>query len=199
MVIVWDGSWQKMEISLSAHIIISYMALLPLLFLEKVFGKLRHLGGSLSLFGQPLGIGSSREITWVSRGFDFVDWCIMCRCCGETMDHLLLHCRKAYRLWCFVFKTFGISWVPSRTVQECLFSWWNWLGKHSSNIWNLVPLCLMWCIWRERNRRTFEDLDRSKDQLLALFAGSLFDWARAWGLTSSYSIPFFLSSLLLCN
>ena len=52
-----------MEISLSAHIIISYMALLPLLFLEKVFGKLRHLGGSLSLFGQPLGIGSSREIT----------------------------------------------------------------------------------------------------------------------------------------
>ena len=52
-----------MEISLSAHIIISYMALLPLLFLEKVFGKLRHLGGSLSLFGQPLGIGSLREIT----------------------------------------------------------------------------------------------------------------------------------------
>ena len=43
------------------------------------------------------------------RGFDFVDWCIMCRCCGETMDHLLLHCGKAYRLWCFVFRIFGIS------------------------------------------------------------------------------------------
>ena len=26
------------------------------------------------------------------RGFDFVDWCIMCRCNGETVDHLLLHC-----------------------------------------------------------------------------------------------------------
>ena len=81
----------------------------------------------------------------------------------------------------------------------CLFSWWNWLGKHSSNIWNLVSLCLMRCIWRECNRRTFEDLDRSEDQLLALFSGSLFDWARAWGLTSSDSIPFFLNSLLLCN
>ena len=32
------------------------------------------------------------------KGYDFVDWCIMCRCCGETVDHLLLHCRKAYRL-----------------------------------------------------------------------------------------------------
>ena len=48
------------------------------------------------------------------------------------------------------------------------------------------------------NRRTFEDLDRSDDQLLALFSGSLYDWARAWGLTSSDSLPLFLSSLHLC-
>ena len=89
--------------------------------------------------------------------------------------------------------------MGSLTMQDCLFSWWNWLGKHSSNIWNLVPLCLTWCIWRERNRWTVEDLNRSEDQLLALFSGSLFDWGRAWGLTSSDSIPLFLSSLLLCN
>ena len=30
------------------------------------------------------------------RGFDFVDWCIMCRCNGEMVDHLLLYCKKAY-------------------------------------------------------------------------------------------------------
>ena len=30
------------------------------------------------------------------RGFDFVDWSIMCRYNGETVDHLLLHCEKAY-------------------------------------------------------------------------------------------------------
>ena len=32
------------------------------------------------------------------KGYDFVDWCIMCRCCGETVDHLLLHCGKTYQL-----------------------------------------------------------------------------------------------------
>ena len=131
------------------------------------------------------------------RGFDFVDWFIMCRCCGETVDHLLLHCENADHLWCFAFKIFGISWGPSRMVSDLLFSWWNWLGKHSSYIWNLVPLCLMWCIWNERNRWTFEDLDRSKDHLLDIFSGSLFDWARAWGLTSSDSLALFLSSLSL--
>lgn len=35
--------------------------------------------------------------------------------------------------------------------------WRNWLGKHSFVIWNLAPLCLLWAIWRERNRHTFED------------------------------------------
>ncbi|KAL4613723.1 hypothetical protein ACB092_07G001100 [Castanea dentata] len=36
------------------------------------------------------------------RRLDFVDWCIMCRHCGETVDHLLLHCEMAYRLWSFI-------------------------------------------------------------------------------------------------
>ena len=70
----------------------------------------------------------------------------MCRCSEETVDHLLLHCKRAYRLWSFTFRSFGISWVLPRLVADILFGWWNWLGKHSSNIWNLVPLCLMWCI-----------------------------------------------------
>ena len=33
--------------------------------------------------------------------------------------------------------------------------------------------------------------------MLALYSGSLFDWARVWGLTSSDSLPLFLSSLSL--
>ena len=114
-----------------------------------------------------------------SRGMDFVDWCIMFCCNGETVDHLLLHCGKAYRLWNLMFRSFGIVWVLPRSVADTLFSWWNWLGMHSSSIWNLAPLCVMWCHWRERNWRTFEDMESSDDQLLASFSGTLFDWSRA--------------------
>ena len=40
------------------------MVLLPLFFHGKVFGRLRHLGVSLFLFGQLHGIGFSRMITY---------------------------------------------------------------------------------------------------------------------------------------
>ena len=48
-----------------------------------------------------------------------------------------------FELALVLFFYFGVMGL---TVQDFLFSWWNWLGNHSSYIWNLVPLCLMWCI-----------------------------------------------------
>ena len=108
-----------------------------------------------------------------------MDWCIMCYHCEETVDHLLLHYEMANQLWNFVFITFGLSWVISRSIPDLLFGWWNWLGKHSSQIWNLIPLYILWCIWKEQNGKTFEDLDSSDDPMLASFSGTLFYWSRA--------------------
>jgi hypothetical protein len=62
------------------------------------------------------------------------------------MDHLLLHCLATFYLWCFVFQYFGIHWVLPSMVTDILFSWWNCFGKHSSGVWKLVPLCLMWTV-----------------------------------------------------
>ena len=36
------------------------------------------------------------------------------------------------------------------------------MGHHRHiEIWKAVPHCLMWCIWRERNARTFEEGERN--------------------------------------
>jgi hypothetical protein len=69
-------------------------------------------------------------------------------------------------------------------------------GKHSSDV-NLVPLCLMWTIWKDRNQNTFEDVASSKSQFLECFASFLFDWSCAWGLTFSSSVIHFIVSLSL--
>ena len=81
------------------------------------------------------------------------------------MDHLVLHCKFAYAFWCKVFLTFGIQWMMPKTITALLFGWRNWLGEHFSKIWNMVPTCLMWLIWREWNTHTFEVTVRFADIL----------------------------------
>ena len=115
----------------------------------------------------------------MKRGYVMAGWCCMCRGAGETLDYLLLHCGVVREVWSFVLQTFGISWVFPDRVIELLFGWWNWFGKSSSGVWNLVPSCLMWTIWRERNRRTFENIENPVGKIIEIFFGTLFDWSRA--------------------
>jgi len=188
-----------MEILISVCFIISYMVLPLLFFHGKIFRRLRHPGMSLSLFGHSHGTGFSQEITCGLGALISLTGALCIVFVGRQWIICCYIVEKANRLWSFVFRTFRISWDLSRLVIDFLFSWWNWLGKYSSHIWNLVLLCLMCCIWREHNQGTFEDLNRSDDQLLALISDFLFDWFRVWELTSSDSLPLFLSSLFLCN
>jgi hypothetical protein len=87
-----------------------------------------------------------------------VGWCCLCRCNGENVAHLLLHCPVARELWNYVFRRFGVDWVISGSVLDHLAGWRNWFGKHDSDVWNLVPACVMWSLWREKNNRTFHKL-----------------------------------------
>ena len=52
----------------------------------------------------------------------------------------------------------------------------------------------MWCIWRERNRRTFEDLDKSEANCLLSF---LDPFLIGVGLGDSHLVTLFLYSLAL--
>lgn len=83
-----------------------------------------------------------------------------------------------------------------KRVVDLLGGWWNMLGRHTSNIWNLVPSCLMWTLWHERNQHTFEEV-KSENQVLDCFTTTFFEWSRAWGFTSGITVLHFISSLSL--
>ena len=79
----------------------------------------------------------------------FLDWCYMCKRCGESMDHLLhhllLHCPIAFVLWSLVFCLFGIHLVMPHKVIELFKSWQGKFKRHrNTNFWRLVPHCLIW-------------------------------------------------------
>ena len=100
------------------------------------------------------------------KGYSLAGWCCMCRSDRETVSHLLLHCLEVIVLWSFIFQSFNIQRLLSRRVADLLLGGRNWLGKHSSDIWNLVHSCLIWTVWCERDSRTFEDKWSSVDSFL---------------------------------
>ena len=116
------------------------------------------------------------------RGRTLENRCCVCCCNEESVDHLLISCLVAHSLWMYMLWLFGIDWVM-RSVADLLFCWYHWLGKHNSNIWNLVPGCLMWNIWTEQNWCSFEDTGKSLAQLYNLCQRTLFDWSRCWDLS----------------
>ena len=91
----------------------------------------------------------------------------------------------------------GVQWVMPNTIVSLLFAWRNWLGTYSSKVWNLVPECLMWLVWKERNARTFEDIESPIDTLKTLLARTLFEWSRIWGLMHCSFLTDFLISISL--
>ena len=126
-----------------------------------------------------------------------LDWCYMCKCNGESVDHLFLHCPVAMDLWVMVLGLFGVSWVMPQSVFWFLACWQGRFGRHwNGYIWLIVLLCLTWCIWRERNSRCFEDIERFILDLKLFFFRTLLDWLVAM---QNQSFPSFIDFLDSCN
>ena len=129
------------------------------------------------------------------RGRPLANHCCMCCCNAESVDYLLLFCPIAHSLWMYMLQLFGINWVMPGLVVDLLFCWYHWLGKHSFDIWNLVPGCLLWTIWTKQNQRSFEDERKTVVQLLKCCQRSIFDWSRCWGFSDCSTTVDFLSSI----
>jgi len=96
------------------------------------------------------------------RNVIVIEWCCLCKKSEESINHLLLHCEITRDLWSYILILFGVEWVMPRSVLELLNSWGPAIGcVRAKEAWRLAPLCLLWCIWRERNARLFEDVETS--------------------------------------
>lgn len=61
----------------------------------------------------------------------------------------------------------------------------------------MVPLCLMWTIWREQLALIW-GCGVHRNSIVAIFFGSLFDWSQAWVFTNR-DIAAFLDMLFVYN
>jgi len=123
------------------------------------------------------------------RHIIIVDRCCLCKRDRESVDHILLHCDVASALW-NIFSRFDISWVMPRRVLDLVACWWKSRRLMSATTWKMVPICIFWCIWRERNLRCFENLESSLEEVLESFIYKLYLWSMSF-------LSLYLSALLI--
>ena len=100
-------------------------------------------------------------------------------------------------MWSVVFCLFGICWVIPQRVVDLLDSWsCNFRRHHNIAIWRIVPHYLMWCIWQERNNRSFEGCERSILQFKSFYFFTLLEWCLVSPSFSCLSLPILLDH---CN
>jgi hypothetical protein len=91
----------------------------------------------------------------------------VCKKNEKSVDHLLLHYEIVDALWNTIFSNVGFAWVMPRRGGRDLFTCWRAPGGRFKldAIWKMIPPCFMWCLWRERNNRSFEDHERTVVEL----------------------------------
>ncbi|XP_059077214.1 uncharacterized protein LOC131876305 [Cryptomeria japonica] len=93
--------------------------------------------------------------------------CILCKAQEESVDHLLLNCSFTAKCWRWLCAKLGwITTLPNDIVS--LFQGWP-ISPHNgilSSLWGVNTSCLVWEVWKERNRRIFWNKARKLGSVL---------------------------------
>ena len=108
------------------------------------------------------------------RKFLLCSRCFLCEEQAETVNHLFLHCKWTDQLWRIFSSLRKIIWVKPRNIAQLLNCQIN-IGNTTikEERWRIVPACIWWTVWKERNQRCFEgkknNLQNFKMNCIALY------------------------------
>jgi hypothetical protein len=72
--------------------------------------------------------------------------------------------------------------------MDLLSCWPKWYGRVHVAIWNMIPHCLLWNLWREHTAWTFEGCEKTSHDLTLIFFRTLLECVNAVGLLSGSSL-----------
>lgn len=109
------------------------------------------------------------------------DSCILCGQEPETIYHLLIGCSFSREVWFSILQLFGAgSMLP---MAHSLADWWAYarkrIQKDDRKAFDTTVILVVWCLWLERNARTFNRSSRTAAQLESWIREEANVWAQA--------------------
>eukprot|EP00253_Pinus_taeda_P026164 PITA_26164 len=103
------------------------------------------------------------KIIWES--FNGPSRCCLCNTDGETRNHLLINFPFARILWMNTKRTFGKPENAPNEFNEVVFQWNKEIFqcKVVRRAWDLISGFILWMIWKERNRRIFQNIAKEPE------------------------------------
>ena len=75
------------------------------------------------------------------------------------------------------------------SVRGFLLSWCGSpVGKKKKKAWKVAPLCVFWTLWRERNRRAFNNCECLDQTIKSFFLNLFWEWVRMYIEDGSLSL-----------
>ena len=97
---------------------------------------------------------------------------------------------------CMYMRSCRTKFSSLSNLVSCDLQFNTYIDQHNIVIWRFVPHCLMWCIWREWNSRSFEGREQSIIKLKSFFFFSLLKRCLVLPSFSCFSLPVLLDH---CN
>ncbi|XP_074278284.1 uncharacterized protein LOC141601876 [Silene latifolia] len=100
------------------------------------------------------------------RGMVLVNRCALCESAAETAGHLFFECSFSAEVW---FQVSRWVQVPFQASLSQILRWYKLYNRGSALVKRkrrCLLLCVIYLIWRERNRRIFKGIDSSPAALI---------------------------------
>ena len=115
------------------------------------------------------------------HGLQTSDTCIICDQSSETMDHLVLGCVFSREVWGILLRRLQLGHLL--VVEQPIIDWWlkerKTFQKPFRDGFDSFFFLMAWNLWKERNARTFQRVQRSASKLADDVLQELSSWCSA--------------------
>lgn len=130
------------------------------------------------------------------KGKIIVSWCSLCENVAETNQHLFLHCNFTTQIWAIFLSLTKTNWTMPENTADLLSCWIRRGGSKSQKAWwRIIPHCIWWTVWKERNSRNFEDRSNSIQKVRWDCIACFYFWCKEKGLEVTEQIVELLGPL----